>query len=87
VPRQPARREKLQASDEVRGDIEPMPVVTIQMWEGRTAEQKRRLARAVTDAMVEHAGAKPDALHVIIQEYPLENWALAGTLGIDRDDA
>jgi 4-oxalocrotonate tautomerase len=64
-----------------------MPVVTIQMWEGRTTEQKRGLVRAVTDAMVEHAGAKPDALHVIIHEYPLENWALAGTLGIDRDGA
>ncbi|MEA2361570.1 MAG: 4-oxalocrotonate tautomerase [Thermoleophilaceae bacterium] len=64
-----------------------MPVVTIQMWEGRTTDQKRALVRAVTDAMVEHAGAKSDALHVIIQEYPLENWALGGALGIDRDGA
>jgi phenylpyruvate tautomerase PptA (4-oxalocrotonate tautomerase family) len=37
--------------------------------------------------MVEHAHARPDALHVVIQEYPLENWALNGVLGVDRTDA
>lgn len=64
-----------------------MPVVTVQMWEGRTLEQKRALVRAITEAMVEHAGAKPESLHVIIQEVPLENWGRAGVLGVDRQDA
>ena len=36
-----------------------MPFVIVEMWEGRTVEQKRRLAKAITDAMVEHAGCKP----------------------------
>ena len=63
-----------------------MPVVTVQMWKGRTVEQKRKLAKALTDAMVEHADAKPDGLHVIIQEYGLEDWARAGVLGVDRED-
>jgi 4-oxalocrotonate tautomerase len=61
-----------------------VPVVTIQMWEGRSVEQKRALVRAVTDAMVEHAEADPSGLHVIIQEYPGENWARGGVLGVDR---
>jgi 4-oxalocrotonate tautomerase len=64
-----------------------MPVVTVQLWEGRTIEQKRKLVRAITDAMVEHAGARPDGLHVILQEIPRENWARAGVLGVDRTDA
>jgi 4-oxalocrotonate tautomerase len=64
-----------------------MPVVTIQMWEGRSLAQKRALVRAVTDAMVEHAEARPDGLHVVIQEYPKENWARGGVLGVDRSDA
>ncbi len=64
-----------------------MPVVTIQLFEGRTLEQKRKLVRAVTDAVVEYTGARPDALHVILQEVPRENWGRAGILAVDRQDA
>ena len=64
-----------------------MPVVTIQLWEGRTLEQKRALVQAITAAMVEHADVKPDGLHVILQEVPRENWGRAGVLGVDRKDA
>jgi 4-oxalocrotonate tautomerase len=63
-----------------------MPVVTVQLWEGRTVDQKRALVKAITDAMVEHAGANPDALHVVLQEIPRENWGRAGVLGVDRKD-
>jgi 4-oxalocrotonate tautomerase len=64
-----------------------MPVVIVELWEGRSVEQKRALCKAITDAMVEHAGARPDGLHVIIHEVAKENWARAGILGIDRMDA
>jgi 4-oxalocrotonate tautomerase len=60
-----------------------MPVVIVEMWEGRTVEQKRNLVKAITDAMVEHAGAKPDALHVIIHDVPKDSWAKAGILSAD----
>ena len=63
-----------------------MPVVTVQMWTGRTPAQKKALVEAITAAMVEHAGAKPTNLHVILQEIPKENWALAGVLGHERTD-
>lgn len=63
-----------------------MPVVTVQMWKGRTLAQKRELTRALTEAMVKHADARPDGLHVIIQEYSPEDWARAGVLGVDRED-
>ena len=63
-----------------------MAVVQVHMWAGRTPEQKRRLCKAITDAMVEHAGAKPTNLHVFIQEVTKENWALAGVLGDERKD-
>jgi 4-oxalocrotonate tautomerase len=61
--------------------------VTVQMFRGRTLEQKRALVSSITDAMVQHAGAKPDALIVIIQETEPENWAMAGRLVADRDAA
>ena len=63
-----------------------MPVVTVQMWTGQTQKQKRALVRAITEAMVQHADAKPTNLHVIIQEVPKENWALAGVMGDERKD-
>jgi 4-oxalocrotonate tautomerase len=61
-----------------------MPFVTVHMWEGRSVDEKRKLTAAITAAMVEHAHADPSGLHVVIQEYPKENWARAGVLGIDR---
>ena len=63
-----------------------MPIVTVQMYTGRTLAQKRALVRALTEAMVQHASAKPDNLHVILQEVPKENWALAGVLGDERKE-
>ncbi|MBX5449244.1 2-hydroxymuconate tautomerase [Thermogemmatispora sp.] len=62
-----------------------MPVVIIEMYPGRTPEQKRALVKAVTEAMIEHAGARPDHLHVILHEVAPENWALAGRLGSERE--
>jgi 4-oxalocrotonate tautomerase len=63
-----------------------MPVVTVDMYEGRTTEQKQALVESITDAMVEHADASPDHLHVIINDVPKENWGRDGKLGIHRED-
>ena len=63
-----------------------MPFVIVEMWEGRTREQKRALTKAITDAMVEHAGAKPDHLHIAIHESTKENWSLAGRLTCDTKE-
>ena len=60
-----------------------MPVVTVQMYEGRTVEQKRALAEAITRAMVEIAKTRPDQVNVIIQDVPRTNWALGGKLASD----
>ena len=62
-----------------------MPVVTVQLWSGRTVEQKRRLVAAITQAMIDHADCKPDHLHVIIQDVPKDSWGRAGRLGIDNE--
>lgn len=62
-----------------------MPFVTVHMWEGRTVEQKRRLTRAITEAMVEHAGANAEHLHVAVTDYPPESWSRAGALGCDTE--
>ena len=62
-----------------------MPVVTVQLWPGRSVNQKRRLVAAITDAMVQHADSTPDHLHVIVQDVPKDSWGRNGRLGIDNE--
>lgn len=61
-----------------------MPVVIVMLWEGRTVEQKRNLAEAITDALEEHAGTTRESTQVVIQEYPRQDWATGGVLAIDK---
>ncbi len=60
-----------------------MPVIIVELWEGRTADQKRRLVKAFTDAMVDIAKVKPDHLHVIFHDVPKASWGRAGILATD----
>lgn len=55
-----------------------MPTVTIQIAEGRNAEQKLRLIERVTESLVETINVKADAVTVFIQEYPSENHGQGG---------
>lgn len=57
--------------------------MTVQLWEGRTIEQKRALAEAITRAMVEIAKTTPEAVNIIIQDVPRTNWAVSGKLASD----
>lgn len=61
-----------------------MPLIVVKMLEGRTLEQKRRLVREITDVIVRVAGTSEDQVDVIIEDYPRENWAKAGTLFADK---
>ena len=45
-----------------------MPLVQVTMLTGRTADQKRKLAQRITDAMVEEAGARREAIVVTFHE-------------------
>ncbi len=61
-----------------------MPMIQVTMLEGRSAEQKRRLAQRLTDAMVEEAGAKREAITIAFVEVPRENYATGGVLMVDK---
>lgn len=47
-----------------------MPFVRIDLFEGRTEEQKIALAREITEAVVRNTGAPKEAIHVIINDMP-----------------
>lgn len=61
-----------------------MPIVTIKLAKGRTIEQKRDLAKAVTDAVVSSIDVKPEWVTVLIEELERENWASGGQLHSDK---
>jgi 4-oxalocrotonate tautomerase len=60
-----------------------MPIITIEMLEGRTIEQKRELVSAITADMVHIAKADPPAVEIIIREMKKENFSRAGKLLCD----
>jgi 4-oxalocrotonate tautomerase len=61
-----------------------MPIVHINMYQGRPVEVKKKLAVAVTEAVFKTLEIKPEAVHVIIHELPKENWATAGILASEK---
>ncbi len=54
-----------------------MPVVIIEMWEGRTDEQKEKLMKGIFKAF-EEIDVPPEALNIIIHDIPKTNWGLRG---------
>jgi 4-oxalocrotonate tautomerase family enzyme len=64
-----------------------MPVVTVELWPGRTVNQKRRLIAAITNAMVECVDSSPEHLHVIIHDVPKDSWGRDGKLSSDMETA
>ena len=61
-----------------------MPLIQVQMFSGRTPEQKRKLVRALTDAFVQAAGSTPDAVDVILTDVEKSDWAHGGKLFSDK---
>jgi len=61
-----------------------MPVIQITLVQGRTPEQKRKVAARVTDALVEEAGANRAAVIVTFVEVTKDDYASAGMLLSDK---
>ena len=57
-----------------------MPVLRVSMLKGRTAEQKRELARELTEVMARVANAKPESTTILFEEYEKSDWASGGSL-------
>jgi len=57
-----------------------MPTYHIEMLEGRTLEQKKKLVEAITRVTVEVLGGTADAVDILITDVKRENWATGGVL-------
>lgn len=60
-----------------------MPTITVQLFEGRTIEQKRNFVKAVTEAAAKTLDCNPDSINIIIHEIRKEDWATGGRLWSD----
>ena len=61
-----------------------MPVVTVQMWTGRTPQQKRALCKGITQVVVETCKVPADRVVITIHETQLVNKAVGGVLFADH---
>ncbi len=61
-----------------------MPVVQITMLQGRTVDQKRKIAKRITDALVEEGGARREGIVITFSEVSKENYASGSELMIDK---
>ena len=57
-----------------------MPVVTVEWLEGRSAQQKRRVAQALTRAFADLARVPADQVWIVFRDVRREDWAMGGTL-------
>lgn len=62
-----------------------MPRIIVQSISGRSVEQKRELARRLSDVVVDVYKVDPQTVTIFIEEVPPENFARAGLLAIDRE--
>ncbi|MBU1617561.1 MAG: tautomerase family protein [Candidatus Margulisbacteria bacterium] len=58
-----------------------MPIVRVEMWAGRDKETKARLIDELTNKVCEITKCPPEAVIVVIEDIPKENWGQNGKQG------
>jgi 4-oxalocrotonate tautomerase len=63
-----------------------MPTYHVEMLEGRTIDQKKKLVEAITQISVELLGGAPDSVDIIITDIKRDNWATGGKMWSEPRD-
>lgn len=61
-----------------------MPTLRVELFEGRTPEQKAALAKELTDACVRVLGGSAEGIEVVFFDVPKHNWARGGVLWSEK---
>lgn len=61
-----------------------MPTIRVELFEGRTVEQKRALAKALTEACVSTLGGSADGVDILFYDVARHDWATGGQLWSDK---
>ena len=57
-----------------------MPIITVDMFKGRSDAQKSEIVRELTDAFVRTGGGSAEAVHVILRDVEKSNWGSGGIM-------
>jgi 4-oxalocrotonate tautomerase len=57
-----------------------MPIVTIEWYEGRSAEQKAEIAAKLTDLLVDVGKTQPEHVWIRFKDSEQGDWAMGGEL-------
>ena len=63
-----------------------MPIVLVKMYEGKTMDQKRNLVEGITKLVTDVLDTERSAVRVLFDEYPKDNWAIAGEIVSDTEN-
>jgi 4-oxalocrotonate tautomerase len=61
-----------------------MPTLRVELLEGRTPEQKENLVKALTQAVVDTLGSKPESVDILLYDIKRADWATGGVLWSKR---
>jgi 4-oxalocrotonate tautomerase len=61
-----------------------MPTIRVELMEGRTLEQKKALVQALTQAVVDTLGSKPESVDVLLFDIKRHDWATGGELWSEK---
>lgn len=61
-----------------------MPSIHVHLFEGRTVDQKRAYAAALTEATVRVLGGSAEAVDIVFTDVAKQDWATGGVLWSER---
>lgn len=62
-----------------------MPIITVRFAEGRTYEQKKAMAKEITDVMVKHAGVTADRVYIYFHDMKKTDMANGGIMRAEKE--
>lgn len=61
-----------------------MPIVHVLLWEGRSPEQKAKIAHRITNCLVEEAKVPTESVIVTFQDYCKSDWSEGGVMASEK---
>ncbi|ARN22714.1 4-oxalocrotonate tautomerase [Piscinibacter gummiphilus] len=61
-----------------------MPTLRVELFEGRTPQQKAELAKELTEACVRVLGGSPDAVDILFFDVAKQDWSTGGVMWSDK---